>query len=142
MQAPLSRAYLVDIPRNKLPEPRQRTILDESHGIITHERRQPSNQAYRTICGRSELGFDGQLRWLSPRLQSPPISPGTNLVQLLRSSFAPELDLPFDYVMHGQPIISFPHQKVETFLEISIAHSPLEGGSAPWRRKNRTQKAP
>ena len=63
----------------KLPGSKQRTILDESHLSITHERRQPSHRAYKTICRRGELAFDGQRRWLSPRLHSLPTPPGTHL---------------------------------------------------------------
>ena len=58
---------------------KQGTILDESHRSITHERRQPSHRAYKTICRRGELAFDGQRRWLSPRLHSLQTPRGTHL---------------------------------------------------------------
>ena len=63
----------------KLPGSKQRTILDESHRSITHGCRQPSHRAYKTICRRGELAFDGQRRWLSPRLHSLQTPPGTHL---------------------------------------------------------------
>ena len=53
---------LSEIPHIRLPGPKQRTMLDESHGSITHQRRQPSNQAHKTIWPRRELAFSGQWR--------------------------------------------------------------------------------
>jgi hypothetical protein len=35
----------------------------------------------------------------------------------------------------GSPILTFPHQKVETFFEIAIAHTPQGGRSETWHRK-------
>ena len=55
----------------KPPGSKQGTILEESGRTITHERRQPSHQAHKTIRRRRELVFDGQRRWLSLRLHSP-----------------------------------------------------------------------
>ena len=67
------------IPHIKPPGPRQRTIIDESHGSFTHECCQRSNQAHKTISRRPRLAFDGQRRRLSLRLHSPPTPPGTHL---------------------------------------------------------------
>ena len=63
----------------KLPGPKYRTILDESHCSFTHECRQPSNQAHKTISRRRELAFARQRRQLSPTLHSLPTPPGTHL---------------------------------------------------------------
>ena len=60
-----------DISHIKLPVPRQHTMLDESDDSISHERRQPSNQAHKTIFRRPELAVARQRRQLSPRLHSP-----------------------------------------------------------------------
>jgi len=38
--------------------------------------------------------------------------------------------LPF--IQNGSPIITFPHQKVETFFEVAIAHTPKGGRSELW----------
>jgi hypothetical protein len=38
-------------------------------------------------------------------------------------------------VQHGRPIITFPHQKVETFLEVSMAHVPQAERSEPWTKR-------
>ena len=73
------RHRLTGIPHIKLPGPKHRTILDESHSRFTHEYRQPSNQAHKTIRRRRELVFDGQRRWLSLRLHSLRTPPGTHL---------------------------------------------------------------
>ena len=43
----------------KLPGPKHLTIFDESHSSLTHECRQPSHQAHKTIRRRRELVFDG-----------------------------------------------------------------------------------
>ena len=48
-----------DIPHTKLPGPRQRTKLDESHGSFSHECRQPPNQAHGIIRRCRQLAFDG-----------------------------------------------------------------------------------
>jgi hypothetical protein len=39
-----------------------------------------------------------------------------------------------DTVHYGGPIITFPHQKVETFFEIAVAHTPQGGRSELWAR--------
>ena len=33
-----------------------------------------------------------------------------------------------ELVREASPIITFPHQKVETFFEVVIAHAPQSGG--------------
>ena len=53
---------LTGIPHIKLPGPKQRAILDESHSSITHECRQQSNQAHKTIYRRRELAAARQRR--------------------------------------------------------------------------------
>ena len=70
---------LTGIPHIELPGPKRRTILDESYRSITHERRQPSHRAHKTISRRRELAFDGQRRWLSLRMHSLPTPSGTHL---------------------------------------------------------------
>ncbi len=70
---------LTGITHIKLPGPKYRTILDESHCSFTHECRQPSNQAHKTISRRRELAFARQRRQLSPTLHSLPTPPGTHL---------------------------------------------------------------
>ena len=50
----------IDISHINLPGPMERTMLDESHSSITHERGQLSNEAHQTICRRRELTFDKQ----------------------------------------------------------------------------------
>ena len=42
--------------------------------------------------------------------------------------YAPQLNFVF-----GEPIMTFPHQRFETFLEVSIAHTS-QSGSELWRR--------
>ena len=46
------------IPHIKPPGPKRRTILAESHRSTTHECRQPSHQAHKTIRRRRELVFE------------------------------------------------------------------------------------
>jgi len=38
-------------------------------------------------------------------------------------------------ILLGSPSITFPHQKVETFLEITMAHTPQGGRSESWHKK-------
>ena len=73
------KMVLADISHIKLPGPRQGTMLDESHRSISHERRQPSHQAHKTISRRRELAAARQRRQLTPRSHSLPTPPGTHL---------------------------------------------------------------
>ena len=73
------KLILADVAISSCLGPKQRTMLDENHGSITHQRRQPSNQAHKTISPRRELAAARQRRQLSPRLHSLPTLPGTHL---------------------------------------------------------------
>ena len=56
-------------------------MLDPSDDSISHERRQPPNQAHKTISRCRELAAARQRRQLSPRLHSPPTPPDPHLRQ-------------------------------------------------------------
>lgn len=62
----------IQIPHIKLPGPKEHTVLNKSHGNVTHECRQQFNQALRTVQRRRELAFDEQRRWLSLDLHTLP----------------------------------------------------------------------
>ena len=128
----------------KLPGPKERTMLDENHGSITHQSRQPSNQAQKTISRRRELAFARQRRQLSPRLHSLPTPPGTHLPLGCPPSDDPK-DVRYPGTAWSPPIRSSPPPADRNTSRGTATSASWNTSRRAWRtsrRAWRTSRAP